>query len=104
MKKILVALSVAAAATTSSAQHRNYTDIIVPMFIGGLVVQAINQANQANRRDDPPVVIYQSPQIIYQTPRVYQLNRAPEPVYEKRMQYDPVCGCQTEILVQIGWR
>ena len=101
MKKTLIALTLVSTSTLSLAQHRNYSDVIIPMIIGGMVVHAINQAN---RREDPLILVYQPPTVIYQTPRVYQLNRAPEAVYEKRMQYDPACGCQVEVLVQIGWR
>lgn len=107
-KNLVIAVLLSSVCTFSIAQHRHqhyHSDVYTPLIIGGIIAYTIKQ-QQTSRRDDPPLVVYQpAPQIIYQTtPKVYPLNRPPEPVYEKRIQYDPVCNCQTEILVQIGWK
>lgn len=111
MKKTLITAAMAVLSTASMAQHRHHdhrhSDVITPMIIGGMIAYGISQANRRDeRRDDPPVVVYQQvPQVIYQSaPRVYPLNRAPEPVYERRTQYEPSCSCHIDILVQIGWK
>jgi hypothetical protein len=60
-------------------------------------------ANQQNQAQMPRQVIV-NPPVYNNSPSVYNLPRPPQPVYERRSQYDFGCQCYREILVQIGWQ
>ena len=60
-------------------------------------------ANQQNQAQVPRQVIV-NPPVYNNSPLVYNLQRPPQPVYERRSQYDFGCQCYREILVQIGWQ
>jgi hypothetical protein len=51
-----------------------------------------------------PRQIIVNPPVYNNSYPVYNVNRTPQPVYERRSQYDFNCQCYREILVQIGWQ
>jgi hypothetical protein len=60
-------------------------------------------SNQQNQAQVPRQVIV-NPPVYNNAPSVYNLPRQPQPIYERRSQYDFGCQCYREILVQIGWQ
>ena len=99
MKKLIASLALVS--TSVFAQHHHSPHIggygVWPLLIGGTIGYVIGKQNQ-------PAPVYSPPPVYNNTPPVYNLPRTPQPIYERRTQYDFDCQCYREIYVQIGWQ
>jgi hypothetical protein len=102
MKKLILSLALVAA-TPAFAWGDREQGALLGLGLGWILSNQQNQV-QAPRQVivNPPV--YSLPPVYNNSPSVYNLPRAPQPIYERRSQYDFGCQCYREILVQIGWQ
>ena len=110
MKKQIVALTLAIASVTSFAQHGHHHrpqihhhhhggggNWVAPLVIGGIIGYAINNSQQPQPQQ-PPVIVYQQPPApVYVRPFQDGL------VYERRVEFDPNCGCNVVTYRQLGY-
>lgn len=96
MKKLIAILALVS--TSAFAQHHHGPSIgghgVWPLLIGGTIGYVFAKQTQPQQ----PVIVYNN------TPPVYNLPRTPQPIYERRTQYEFDCQCYREIYVQIGWQ
>jgi hypothetical protein len=96
MKKLALSLALIAASPAFAWGDREQ-GALLGLGLGWII------ANQQNQAQVPRQVIV-NPPVYNNAPSVYNLPRQPQPIYERRSQYDFGCQCYREILVQIGWQ
>jgi hypothetical protein len=110
MKKLLIAIILAAVASTSFAGGRGHGHgghhghhgghgWILPALVTGAVVYAVTRPAPVYAAPAPQVVYTPAPQVVYAAPALCtETLPPPPPGYAYRSVYDPALGCYRNVL------